>query len=192
MERYSSKIYKLSGKGTMNDPYPFGLGDIRLLYSDRAVNAQPILLGTRTLESSNIIHLFATSDVVKAELENEIAQSRCTDGHVHPTSLELRAAVSSITFFEYVAAEHNEKWGTPKVIEHDNWHRIFWTFLRLFEGGDGFLARWDDRYSYMPDLWDNETRYSVDELSVAMLADDCGKSYSTADGQTLLQYADKM
>ena len=176
----------------MNDPYPFGSGDIRLWHSDRAANAQPILLGTRTLEPSHSVHLFANYDVVKTELENAITESRGIDDRVHPTSLELRAAVSSITFFECVAAEHNGRCGTPKVIEHDNWHRIYWTFLRLFEGGNGFLARWEDRYTNMSDLWGKETRYTVDKLSVRMLADDCGKSYSNKDGETLLEYVDRM
>ena len=176
----------------MNDPYPFGLGDKRLLFSERADNAQPILLGTRTLEFNDSIHLFAKSDVVKTQLEAEISQSRGLNSRVHPTPIELRSAVYSITFFEYVAAEHNGRWATPKVIEHDNWHRIFWIFVRLFESGNGFLARWEDRYSYMNELWSNERRYKIDELSAKSLTDDCGKAYLTSDGQTLLEYVDKM
>jgi hypothetical protein len=175
-----------------NDPYPFGLGKKRLLFSERAESAKPILLGTRTLEPGDSIHLFAESDAVKTQLEAAIAQSRTLDCRIHPTPIELRSAVYSITFFECVAAEHNGRWGTPKVIEHDNWQHIFWIFLRLFECGCGFLARWEDRYTYMNDLWENERRYKIDELSVRSLTDDCGKSYSTPDGRTLLEYVDKI
>ena len=175
-----------------NEPYPFGMGSIRLRFSEHAATAPPLLLGTRALECDNPIHIFADSDVVKTQLEIEIANSRCTDGLVHPTSLELRAAVSSITFFECVASEHDGKHGAPKVIEHDNWHRIFWTFLRLFENGSGFIANWEDRYTYMRDLWHNEPRYSINELTVTSLVDDCEKSYSNSSGTTLLEYVDKL
>jgi len=176
----------------MNEPYPFGAGGIRLLYAERIPNASPILLGARTLERSDSIHLFANSDLVKQHLEVEITGSRCIDDRVHPASLELRAAVSSITFFECVAAEHDGRWGTTKVIEHDNWQRIFWTFVRLFESGSGFLARWEDRYDYMKELWEKEPRYHVNDLCVKSLADDCGKCYTTASGEVLLEYVDKM
>lgn len=176
----------------MTKPYPFGPGNIRLLYSERSAQAPPILLGTRTIDCQDSIHLFAESDIVKQHLENEIAASRGIDDRVHPTSLELRAAVSSITFFECVAAEHHGRHGTPKVIEHDNWHRIFWTFLRLFESGAGFIANWEDRYTYTRDLWEKEPKYSVDQLTVKSLTEDCGKSYSTPDGRTLLEYVDKI
>jgi len=174
----------------MDEPYPFDASAIRLPYSEHAADAPPILPGTRTLEWGNPIHLFAASDVVKRQLEIEIDGSRCMDDRVHPTSLELRAAASSITFFECVAAEQGGRYGTIKVIEHDNWHRIFWAFLRLFEGGNGFLAGWENRYTYMPELWEKEPRYAVGELCVKSLPDDCGKSYSTANGNKLLEYVD--
>lgn len=175
-----------------SESYPFGMGDIRLLYSEKSAEAQPILLGTRSLDLTNPVHLFANSDVVKARLEIEIAESRCANDRVHPTSLELRAVVSSITFFECVAADHGGRHGATKVIEHDNWHRVFWTFLRLFESGDGFLARWDGRYAYMKEQWVNEPRYSVGDLCVTTLTDECGKSYSLPTGETLLEYVDKL
>lgn len=176
----------------MNAPYPFGLGDFRLLYSECSSDASPILLGTRTQDYRDSMHLFAPSDVVKQQLEIDIIRSRGIDDRVHPELLELRAAVSSITFFECVAAEDDGRWGTPKVIEHDNWQRIFWTFVRLFESGVGFLARWEDRFSDMKELWEKEPRYSVDQLRVTALSEDCGKCYSTATGQILLEYVDKI
>ena len=174
------------------DLYPFGLGTNRLLFSERADVAQPILLGTHTLECNSSIHLFAKSDHVKKLLELEIAENRNVDGRVHPTAIELRAAIFSITFFESVAAEHNGRWGTPKVIEHDNWHRMFWTFLRLFERGSGFIARWHDHNNYMSDLWDSEPKYTVDQLCVTSLNDDCGKLYSLPNGEPLLEYVDRL
>lgn len=176
----------------MSEPYPFGMGGVRLLYAERADYSRPILLGTRIIGSDSSYHLFAQSDAVKQRLEAEIAASRCIDNRVHPTSLELRAAVASITFFEYVSAEHGGRWGTPRIIEHDNWHRIFWIFLKLFEANAGFIARWEDRYSYMRDLWEREPHHFVDELAVTTLTDDCGKSYSTRNGEVLLEYVDKI
>lgn len=176
----------------MNEPYPFGAGGIRLLYAERVPNASPILLGTRTHGGDNSIHLFANSDLVKQQLEIEIIGSRCIDDRVHPTSLELRAAVSSITFFECVASENNGRWGTPKVVQHDNGQRVFWTFVRLFEKGFGFLARWEDRYNYMKELWQEEPRYHINDVCVKSLTDDCGKCYTTANGKVLLEYVDKM
>lgn len=172
------------------DPYPFGLGKRRLPLSQWSAKAQPILLGTRTLEYGNSFHLFASSDDVKKLLEIEIAQDRGWgwDPRVHPTAIELRAAVYSITYFECVAAEYNGRWGVPKVIEQDNWRRIFWTFLRLFDNGAGFIAKWEDRYSYINELWVQEPRYKVTDLSVSSLADDCGKSYSLPSEETVLEY----
>ncbi|HEY4263253.1 MAG TPA: hypothetical protein VGM98_24035 [Schlesneria sp.] len=132
------------------------------------------------------------SNLVKAELETEIARIRGIDDRVHPTLLELRAAVSSITFFECVATEFNGRWGTPQIIKNDNWHRIFWIFVRLFECGTGFIAKWEDRYTFTKGLWDNEPRYSAGDLCATSLTDDCGKAYSLHDGETLLEYVDKV
>lgn len=176
----------------MNEPYPFGMGHIRLLYAETSVPASPIVLGTRIVGSSSSGFLFCRSDAVKKELETEIAASRCIDDRVHPTSLELRAAVASITFFEHVAAQQPRRPSTPKIIEHDNWHRIFWTFVRLFERNAGFIARWEDRYTYMQDLWENEPRHAIGDLCATSLPDDSGKCYSTCDGRVLLEYVDKL
>ncbi len=176
----------------IDSSFPFSFGSIRLLHSERSATAPPILLGTRSFERQNSIHLFANSDVVKQQLEIEIAASRCTDDRVHPTSLELRAAVASITFFECVADQHDGRYGTTKVIEHDNWHRIFWVFVQLFERGDGFLAQWEDRFSYMRELWAKEPRYYLKDLRVESLPEDSGKSFQAPDGSTLLQYTNKI
>jgi hypothetical protein len=162
------------------------------LHAERFPNPPPILLGARTLEKTNSIHLFANSDLVKQQLEIEISASRCIGDRVHPVSLELRAAVSSITFFECVAAEHHGRWGTPRVIEHDNWQRIFWTFVRLFETRSGFLARWENGYDYMKEFWEKEPPYHVDELCIKSLPDDCGKSYAMASGKVLLEYVNRI
>lgn len=176
----------------MNEPYPFGMGNIRLLHVENSAPPPSILLGTRIIGSNSSYFLFGRSKEVKQELETEIAASRCIDDRVHPTSLELRAAVASITFFECVAAQSGDRSDTPKIIEHDNWHRMFWIFLRLFEGNFGFIARWEDRYTYMRDLWEKEPHHSVGELRMTSLDDDSGKSYSTSDGTVLLEYVDKM
>jgi hypothetical protein len=187
-----SVIVNVICQNMKNEPYPFGLGTKRLLFSERADEAQPIVLGTRTLDYSSPIHIFAKSDHVKNLLELDIAANRGTDSRVHPTAIELRAAIYSINFFESVAAEHNGRWGTPRIIEHDNWQRMFWAFIRLFESGTGFVARWEDRYTYMSDLWDSEPKYSVSELCVTSLVDDCGKLYSLHNGEPLLEYVAKM
>lgn len=162
------------------------------MFSERAEQAQPILLGTRTYETSGGIHIFAKSDLVKRDFERRIARERSWDARVHPSAIELRAAVLTITFLECVAADPNTSDDRPQVIEHDNWGHIFWAFVELFESGDGFLSRWEDRYSYTRHLWHNEPRYSVDQLSVATLNGKCGKSYSLPDGQILLEYVDSI
>ena len=176
----------------MTKPYPFGPGDIRLLFSERSEAARPILLGTRTSDPRDSIHLFAKSDVVKRDLEKTIASWQGVDNRVHPNALELRAAVSSITFFECVAAQDSGRTRTPHVIEHDNWHRIFWVFVGLFESGSGFIARWEDRYSYMRELWENEPKYAVGQLTVSSLTGGCGKAYSTPEGRQLFEYVDSI
>lgn len=175
-----------------DDCYPFHLGRKRLMFSERTEQAKPILLGTRTFETGSGIHLFARSDLVKRGLEREIIEDRSCNARVHPSAIELRAAILTITFLECVAADDTIRDDRPKVIEHDNWGRIFWAFVELFESGDGFLSRWEDRYSYTRDLWHNEPRYSVDQLSVASLTGKCGRSYSLPNGQILLEYVDSI
>jgi len=96
----------------------------RLVYSEHH-NGESILLGTRSLDYRSSIHLFADSHLVRTELESKIEGSRCFDDRVHPTYLELNVALSTVTFFESVAAMHNREYGALKIIEHDNWHRMF-------------------------------------------------------------------
>ena len=179
----------------VDQPYPFGMGGIVLDYPELAGQEVPILLGTRIVVPSGDYHLFASSNLVKDQLECRIQSATSsyeTFRTVHPNLLELRAAIATITFLERVALRHQHRWGTVKILENDNWNTINWIFIGLFEDNQGFIARWQDQFCYQPELWKDEIHYKASDLSVKSLEGDSGKAYYSKSGQLLLEYVNRI
>ena len=177
----------------MKSRYPFSFGDIWLPLPEHAGQERDILVAIPVAQRRSDTFLFAQSGDVKSELQSRLTRFK-TNGSIHPNALELAATIACLTFFERLHCNDPQN-GSPKPIENDNWNSTYWAFIKLFESDRGFIARLDDSQQFR--VFNTaepleSTTYRVADLKMTMLTDDSGKSYSTNDGETLLEYVDRI
>jgi hypothetical protein len=154
------------------------------------VNERKLLIALPVQEPRGDRFLFASSDELKRELASRRSRWNGTD---HPNGLELDATISCLTFFENVLRE-NAHSPAQKLIQNDNWNATYWSMIRLFESGHGFIVELNESEQFTvfntAELLAS-TKHRIDDLKLTMLTGDCGKSYSH-NGKILLEYVDRI
>ncbi len=169
---------------------PFDLSKIELPYPEHE-DAPPVIVCTPILQPIKDYHLFVQSDQLKELLLKDLSGYGQRPSP-HPTALELFAAYYTITFHERSAKAHSYWEYSPRVIANDNWGRINWACIALFEAGNGYISRWEGRFLYSSEIPDDEPQYRVNDLILTRLTEDCGKSYATTKGEIVLEYVDRI